>query len=537
MIPVKTHVRYRGGIRTRRPAEKILAALISERFRGQERPVVIAVGGPGGTGKTAFSRRLAGQLGDSTVLHLDHYKTPRAERESRKLLGSHPAANRLRTIRAHVQNIRDGRPFDAPVYDDRTGRADGTVPFTPGRINILDGEISVYRQFRDLVDFAVFIDSDWKTQLNTRLFRDIGERGYSREKVIHVFLQSNLRDFIRYGAEAKKWADVHLYCNSDYNLRIESVSRDLYADFEDLLATDLAAVDISGLILPVLTPFNASGEIDQKYFIEHLEFLAKAGVGRVLVNGTTGEFFSLDSGERRLLLRLARTYFPGVILFQAGTESLIRTKAEIRWAEEDGADGVLVLPPYYFAGAPESGLVRYFEEAAACSSLPVILYNFPKHTGNPLTPGILNSVPHFGMKDSSARLDLIPHTPRYFVGGDTHILEACMRGAAGFVSARANVLPELFVAMEAAAGSGPDRAAAVQETINRVCRVIESGDSIPRLKALMNRIVPGYPCHLRPPLTACDDTEIRLDFPADDPVFAAFQSCGKGVLCQESDPN
>ena len=61
-------------------------------------------------------------------------------------------------------------------------------------------------------------------------------------------------------------------------------------------------IDLSGLIVPVPTPFEESGAIDPRAFIEHLAFLAQHGVQRIMVNGTTAEFYSLLPDERKMLL-------------------------------------------------------------------------------------------------------------------------------------------------------------------------------------------------------------------------------------------
>jgi len=500
MHKYKTHVEIRDRVRGGRSVEILMSECIQKVFDDQSGPILIAIGGPGGTGKTTFSQKLAKRLKDADVLSLDHYKTPREDRIKSKLYGSHPDANRVTLIHRHLAQIRAGQAFDSPVYNTQTGVADSQKRYHPRRFNILDGEISVYREFRDLVDFTIFIDSDWKTQLNTRLFRDIQDRGFSREKVIRIFLQSNLKDFVQYGAEAKNWADVHLYCESDYRLIVESVSKELYTQFEDLFSSDLKAVDLSGLFVPILTPFNENNEISQEKFIEHLEFLARHGVHRILVCGTTGEFFSLNLEEKRLLLRLARSYFPGVILYLAGSESLTGTQEQIQWAEEDGADAVLVLPHYYLSDLPEQNLVDYLSRISEKTSLPLILYNFAKYTGNSLSPGILSQVSHFGVKDSSANLDLLPHTPNYFMGGDSKILEAHHLGGRGFFSARANVFPSLYVKMEKALQLDFSETESVQNKINGFLRLVGGDYEIPELKAAMSLCIPDYPVSPRLPL-------------------------------------
>ncbi|NQT26326.1 dihydrodipicolinate synthase family protein [candidate division KSB1 bacterium] len=507
MHKYKTHVETKERIQAGRPVESLVAELIQTVYRDHSKPVIIAVGGPGGTGKTTFSGKLADHLEDAAVLNLDHYKTPRQDRVESKLYGSHPDANHMALIHEHLASIRSGKLFESPVYNDTTGIADTQQSYHPKRFNVLDGEISVYREFRDLIDFTIFIDSDWKTQLNTRLFRDIQDRGYSREKVIQIFLQSNLKDFEQYGAEAKNWADVHLYCESDYRITVESVSKELYERFENLFSTDLKTVDLSGLIVPILTPFDDQGGIYREKFIEHLEFLAHHGVHRILVCGTTGEFFSLTSEEKRLLLRLTRSYFPGVILYLAGAESLVGTLEQIQWAEEDGADAVLVLPHYYLSGLSAQNLAVYLTRISEKTSLPLILYNFPKYTGNSLTPEILSQVTHFGVKDSSANLDLLSHTPNYFMGGDSKILESHRLGGKGFFSARANVFPALFMEMEKALRFDPKEAKTIQQKIKTLSGKMGRGHEIPELKAVMPLSVPGYPVSPRLPLLAVSDAD------------------------------
>lgn len=508
MHKYKTHLQYRGSARARKSADEIVAALLTERFADATKPVVIAVGGPGGTGKSTFCGHLARQLSDVAVVDLDDYRLPRSERHDPNLYGSHPKANRMDLLEKHLGLIREGKAFNKPVYDPVSGENRDTETFRPARFNILDGEVSTYRQFRDLVDFAIFIDSDWKTQLTTRTSRDIERHGFTWEKAISVFLQSNLREFAMYGAESKNWADAHLYCKEDYRLVVESVAEELYQRYEALLEQDLTTVDLSGLIVPVLTPFTDSNRVDQEKFIEHLEFLAGHDARRVLINGTTGEFFSLAPDERKTMLTLARRYFPGVVVFQAGRESLAQTEREARWADEYGADAIMALPPYYFAGAPADGLVEYFNHLGRQLDIPLLIYNFPVHTNNPMTPDILRRVDHFGLKDSSGDLSLIPATPHYFVGADDKILEARRAGAHGFVSATSNVAPDRYVAMERAlADEDASTAESLQLKIAEFRKNFVGPHSIARMKVALSRRVPGYPARVRLPLVPVADEE------------------------------
>ena len=497
----KTHVRYNDSGRVRKPAEEILARILSQRFAQVQGPVLIAVGGPGGTGKSTICKSLSRLLHESSVLTLDDYKTSREERKNKNIFGAHPAANRIDLIREHLLSIREGKTFDCPVYDTVEGEISGTTPYTPTKFTILDGEISTYKDFHDLVDFSIFLDSDWKTQLTTRISRDIEVRQYTRDKAINTFLQSNLREFSQFGKESKKWADIHLYCKEDYTIVIESVATELYEDFKDILVEDFDSVELAGLVVPVTTPFDDNLKVDTKELIRHLEYLSSCGVKRILVNGTLGEFFSLSLVEQKQLLNIARRYFPGVVFFHAGCDSLKESETEIRWAEEYGADAVAVLPPYYYANVSESGLIEYFSKLHEHLEIPLILYNFPRHTQNPLTPSILAAVEHFGMKDSSGDLSLIPHTPHYYLGSDNNIPAAFQAGAHGFVSGSANFLPEKYVELEKEVkAENWKKAELVQESICDDIAKIKGKNTISAFKHAIAERLEGYPVFTRPPL-------------------------------------
>lgn len=263
---------------------------------------------------------------------------------------------------------------------------------------------------------------------------------------------------------------------------------------------DRLQLELKGLIVPVLTPFRESGEIDREAFIRHLAFLAERGVNRIMVNGTTGEFHSLLPTERRMLLKLARRHFDGFIVLHAGGCSLARNRIEVRWANRLGADAVAVLPPIYPAGLSEDGIIEYFRILADEAEVPFILYNFPRHAGNALTPEILKAVPHAALKDSAKALELMDSTPKYFIGSSTDILEAVRQGAAGFVAATANVRPELYTGFETVLSAARSEEAAVMQQQVKAYSAPFSGGGVPMLKQALARILPDYPATVRCPL-------------------------------------
>ena len=255
-----------------------------------------------------------------------------------------------------------------------------------------------------------------------------------------------------------------------------------------------ADFNLNGLVVPMPTPFGSDAAIDFGAYLAHLDWLAECGVRNLLVNGTTGEFFSLTPDEQMKLLRVSREAWQGQLIFHLGSPALFQCLETAHQVQEAGADFIATLPPFYFAGAPADGLVEWFCRLSLESDLPLILYNFPKHTGNALTSEILEKIPHWGIKDSSADLSLISSTPNYFVGGDRKISEAYAAGAKGFVSASSNIDPLPYVKIEKL--QTPELQAAVDEVNAKT-----SGPyAIAKIKQALSEILPGYPVAVRPPL-------------------------------------
>lgn len=235
--------------------------------------ILIAVGGPGGIGKSSFCKKLAQHLSDSNILRLDDYKTPREIRKGQNIFGAHPDANMMDLVEKHYISARDGESFDKPLYNAISGKADETEFYETRRFTIIDGEISTYKQFRDYVDFAIFIDSDLQTQLNTRLNRDIEERQYTYEKAIATFLHSNLREFGEFGAESKNWADIRLHCYKNYELIFESIAEEHLELFRELTGKEFTSYNES--LIPLYANFEGTGKVDYQTVIKRLEYLSE----------------------------------------------------------------------------------------------------------------------------------------------------------------------------------------------------------------------------------------------------------------------
>ena len=176
-------------------------------------PVIVGIGGPGGCGKSTLTRWLLHHLEGAGMLCLDDFRLPRALRPPDARFGSHPDGNDLAGIRQVLEDFRAGVEICQPVFDPVAGRVVRHLPLPPGRLLLTDGEVAAHGGIRELFDVFVLVDAHWRTQLNTRLTRDLRERHCSLEKAMDIFLQSNLRDYPKFSAGAAAAADFVLYRN------------------------------------------------------------------------------------------------------------------------------------------------------------------------------------------------------------------------------------------------------------------------------------------------------------------------------------
>jgi 5-dehydro-4-deoxyglucarate dehydratase len=166
--------------------------------------------------------------------------------------------------------------------------------------------------------------------------------------------------------------------------------------------------DLAGLLAFPLTPFTESLEVDLDVFGEQVEAHLDAGAGALFVACGTGEFSSLAPHEVRALLRRAREVAAGrvpVLVGAGGGPELAR--AGVTMAEGEGADGVLLLPPYLVSGPP-AGLVDHVRYVVRDRDVPVIVYHRSPGIFTPGAAMSLLDVPNVvGLKDGFGDVDLM----------------------------------------------------------------------------------------------------------------------------------
>ncbi len=211
-----------------------------------------------------------------------------------------------------------------------------------------------------------------------------------------------------------------------------------------------------GSIVALPTPFQ-DGAVDFRRFGALIERQIAAGSHGLVVAGTTGEAATLEEGERAALFAyavgIAQRRVP--VLAGVGTNATRSTLRLAQRAEEAGADGLLVVTPYYNRPT-QAGLELHFRTVAEATRLPVVLYNVPARTGVDLAAATaLTLARHHpnvvAIKEASgaARVAELARAGVIDVlcGEDAWIADAMHAGARGVVGVVANVVPERVVAL------------------------------------------------------------------------------------------
>ncbi|HEY0103255.1 MAG TPA: 4-hydroxy-tetrahydrodipicolinate synthase [Brevundimonas sp.] len=220
-----------------------------------------------------------------------------------------------------------------------------------------------------------------------------------------------------------------------------------------------------GVITALITPLR-DGNVDEDAFIRLLERQIAAGVHGVVPMGTTGESASLRPEEHKRVVELCVSVAAGRVRVIAGAGSSATDKAieMVRHAKTVGADGALVVTPYYNRPSQE-GLARHFEAVAEAVQLPMLLYNVPGRTGVDLandTVARLAAHPNIvGIKDATGDLSRVSWMRANIAGqfdlisgDDPSYLGYHAQGGVGVISVTSNVAPEAMVALHEAAAAG-----------------------------------------------------------------------------------
>ncbi|MBA7611592.1 4-hydroxy-tetrahydrodipicolinate synthase [subsurface metagenome] len=217
---------------------------------------------------------------------------------------------------------------------------------------------------------------------------------------------------------------------------------------------------LQNVITAMITPFNEDFSIDEEKYRQFIRFQIDNGC-QPLTMGTTGESATLSHKEHHYAIEITvdeakKSGKDPFVLAGTGSNSTKESISLCQYAEKAGADGCLVVVPYYNKPVQHS-LVDHFSAIADSVSLPIILYNVPSRTGRNLEPETVSKLAYskdniVGIKCASGNIDQITKfvktTPEDFIvlsGDDGMTFHIMALGGKGVVSVASNIIPAKLV--------------------------------------------------------------------------------------------
>ena len=254
-----------------------------------------------------------------------------------------------------------------------------------------------------------------------------------------------------------------------------------------------------GVIPALVTPFTGEGAVDLPLLEKQAGYLRDAGVHGIMVGGTTAEGAYLTTREKTEIFRAVQGVVRGgpflaAACLQPSTEAVLE---EMKAFEPLGPDFIVAVTPYYF-GASQEGIAEHFRRILRAAPAPLLLYNIPQHTHNPLALETILSLAAeegvAGLKDSSGDFvsftrGLLSGTPKPFswIQGEDYLdAAALLLGARGLVTGLGNVRIEPYLRLyRAARERRAEEALACQREVNALYRLLHAarGKGIAAIKA------------------------------------------------------
>ena len=211
---------------------------------------------------------------------------------------------------------------------------------------------------------------------------------------------------------------------------------------------------LSGSLVALVTPFK-NGRIDERAFADLIEWQIRKGTHGIMPCGTTGESATLSHEEHtevvKLVVKIVKKRVP--VIAGTGSNSTAEAIRLTREAQEVGADGALLISPYYNKPTQE-GIYQHFREVAkAVAPFPLIFYNIPGRTGSNIEPTTMARLAEIdniaGVKEAAGSIDQVLNMVSLcgdrlaiYSGEDSLTFSMMSLGGKGVVSAVANVAPQ-----------------------------------------------------------------------------------------------
>lgn len=208
-----------------------------------------------------------------------------------------------------------------------------------------------------------------------------------------------------------------------------------------------------GSMVALVTPMQADGTLDKKSLHSLVEWQIQAKTTALIVNGTTGESPTLSKEEQQELITLVVEQAAGrvPVIVGTGTNSTHTTIAQTQFAKDVGADGCLLIAPYYNKPT-QRGIFEHFKTVAEAVNIPLILYNHPGRTAIDILPETVERLAKIanivGIKEATSKVErcveLIKRCGTEFEiysGDDSTAYDLMLNGACGVISVATNIAP------------------------------------------------------------------------------------------------
>ncbi|MBO8160018.1 MAG: 4-hydroxy-tetrahydrodipicolinate synthase [Thermosipho sp. (in: Bacteria)] len=279
-----------------------------------------------------------------------------------------------------------------------------------------------------------------------------------------------------------------------------------------------------GIGTAIVTPFK-DGKLDIKAFEKLIQFQINNNVNAIIVLGTTGESPNINMEERNILIQKAKEFSNGKvqIIVGAGSNGINHTMELIKDAEENEADGLLIVTPYYNKPT-QNGLYEYYKYISEHTDLEIIVYNVPSRTGVNILPetvyklatdcknikGLKEANPSFTQINEDLKLLKEIEDFKIFSGNDDIAFQLLASGGDGVISVASNIIPWQMTEMYYALKTGNiETARKIHSTYyNLFKNLFIETNPIP-VKAALN--IMGYiENELRLPLVPASETTMKI---------------------------
>lgn len=252
---------------------------------------------------------------------------------------------------------------------------------------------------------------------------------------------------------------------------------------------------LQGVMPALVTPFTADGKVDFKAFEKLLTHLREAGVTGWVPNGSTGEYFSQSTAERREVLQFVKDFAkPGEVLI-AGTNAPATREVieQTAMAKEIGYDTVLLAPPFYTRPTQEE-LIKHYETVLGAVDVNLVLYSYPAKDGADISFELMD---HFadnprviGIKESSGSVQRAQGIAgRYgdrlqlVTGSDDVVLDFMMWGADSWICGPSNCMAKACCDLDRTFRAGDlAKAREMMAVLYKAMNILESGKFVQKIK-------------------------------------------------------